>query len=101
MRKTGPIPPREHIGRSLGPEGWRERELLDWIGRLTDEKDILRRSHQGRPMSAADMTRLRQFESSLDESWDLVRQRRARRAAGQGWDDLSQRVAELLGSHDR
>ena len=88
-------------GRSLGSEGWRETEILDWIRRLTDEKNRLRRSHQGRPMSAADATRLREFESALDKSWDLVRQRRARRAVGQGWDDLSQRVADLVESHHR
>ena len=101
MSKTGPVPPRGRNGRSLGSEGWRESDILDWIRRLTAEKDSLRRSHQGRPMSSADLTRLHQCESALDKSWDLVRQRRARRAAGQGWDDLSQRVDELLDSHDR
>jgi len=85
--------------RDLGPSGWRETDILDWIRCLTDDRDSLRRSHHGRPMSSADSTRLQQFESSLDRSWDLVRQRRARRAAGQGWDDLSQRMTELVESH--
>ena len=99
MTKTGSDSSRRRNGRWLAAEDWRESDILDLIRRLTAEKDILRRSHFGRPMSAADTTRLRQFEAALDQSWDLVRQRRARRAAGQGWDDLSQRVAELLESH--
>ena len=99
MRKTGPTRSRERNGPSLGSEGGRETDILDCISRLTAEKDSLRRSHQGRPMSSADRTRLQEFDSALDKSWDLVRQRRARRAAGQGWNDLSPQVAELVKSH--
>lgn len=75
---------------------WPEREILAWIRALTDEKDGLRRGHQGRPQPVDDATRLREIESVLDRSWDLVRQRRARRAAGQNWDDLTQRVVDLV-----
>jgi hypothetical protein len=96
VSQTAPIPPRGRKGRSRRSGAWRESDILDWIRRLTAEKDRLRRSHEGRPMSTADTTRLQQCESALDRSWDLVRQRRARRAAGQGWDDLAQRVDELL-----
>src|SRR5690242_19568002 len=99
MGETGPTPSRQRTRRSLGSRIWRESDILDLIRRLTAEKDGLRRSHHGRPMSAADRTRLERFESALDTSWDLVRQRRARLAAGQGWDDLSQRVTELLENH--
>lgn len=96
MTKTGAIPSRESNGRSHGPKGGRESEILDCIRHLTAEKDSLRRGHEGRPMSSAHATRLKQVDSALDKSWDLVRQRRARRAAGQAWDDLSPRVAELV-----
>ena len=99
MRSAGPMPSRERTRRSPGSEDCRESDILDLIRRLTAEKDSLRRSHRGRPMSEADKARLQKFESALDRSWELVRQRRARRAAGQGWDDLSQLVAELLESH--
>ncbi|HZU72248.1 MAG TPA: DUF2630 family protein [Acidimicrobiales bacterium] len=78
---------------------WRETDILDLIRRLTADKDSLRRSHHGQPMSGEDRSRLEQLESALDKSWDLVRQQRARRAAGQGWDDLSQGVGELLEGH--
>src|SRR5581483_10098565 len=77
---------------AAGVLAWREQEILEWMRGLTHEKDRLRRSHQGRPQSAVDAKRLQEIASSLDRSWDLVRQRRARRAAGQSWDDLSQRV---------
>lgn len=98
MSKPAPIVTPDRNGRPPGPGDWRETEILDLIRRLTSEKDSLRRSHRGRPLSATDSTRLQQFDSALDKSWELVRQRRARRAAGQGWDDLSQRVGELLES---
>jgi hypothetical protein len=84
---------RTHTGAAAR---WRESDILDWIHRLTTEKDQLRRSHQGRPLSSDETTHLKEVESTLDESWDLVRRRRARRAAGAGWDDLSDRVAELF-----
>lgn len=100
MSTTSPIPSRGRKGRSRRSGGWRESDILDWIRRLTVEKDGLRRSHQGRPMSTADTTRLHKCESALDRSWDLIRQRRARRAAGQGWDDLSQQMDDLLDSHE-
>lgn len=96
MTRPATIASGERKGHSPGSGDWREQDILDLIRRLTSEKDSLRRSHHGRPLSAADSARLQQFESALDKSWDLVRQRRARRAAGQDWDDLSQRVGELL-----
>ena len=75
---------------------WPERNILLFIRGLTDERDRLRRNHPGRLMSAGDIQRLSEIESALDQSWDLVRQRRARRATGQNWDDLTERVANLV-----
>lgn len=75
---------------------WPEREILAFIRGLTDEKDRLRRNHPGRLMSPTDTSRLSEIESTLDQSWDLVRQRRARRASGQNWDDLTEQVANLV-----
>jgi hypothetical protein len=80
---------------------WRERDILDWIRGLTSERDHLRRSHQGRQLSAVETDQLRQVESTLDRSWDLVRQRRARRNAGKSWDDLSQEVSDLVTAYRR
>lgn len=73
-----------------------EHQILAWIGRLTEERDGLRRNHQGRPSSAGDSTRIREVELALDGAWDLIRQRRARRAAGQDWADLSERAEQMM-----
>ena len=81
---------------SITAAAWRERETLAFIRVLTDEKNRLRRNHPDRPMSQRDTHRMSEIESDLDRSWDLVRQRRARRASGQVWDDLTERVADLV-----
>ncbi|HVA43194.1 MAG TPA: DUF2630 family protein [Acidimicrobiales bacterium] len=78
-----------------------EGQILAWIGQLTEEKDSLRAGHRGRPLSTVATQRLRDVEMALDLSWDLVRQRRARRAAGQDWSDLSARASELLKTYRR
>lgn len=78
-----------------------EEQILRWIGQLTEEKDELRAGHQGRPLSADATARLKDVETALDQSWDLVRQRRARRAAGQDWADLTLRATELLKTYRR
>jgi len=78
-----------------------EGQILAWIAQLTEEKDTLRAGHQGRPLSTDATQRLRDVEMALDLSWDLVRQRRARRAAGQDWADLSARVTELVKTYRR
>jgi hypothetical protein len=100
MNEAKPRPARISP-KAAAAAGWRERDILDWLRELTIEKDRLRRSHQGRPLAAADTARLREIESTLDQVWDLVRQRRARRSTGRDWDDLTQRVAELARSHGR
>ena len=81
---------------SAAAMAWREREILAFMRGLTDERDRLRRNHPGRLMSKGDLQRMTELESALDQSWELVRQRRARRASGQGWDDLTDRVAKLV-----
>jgi hypothetical protein len=39
---------------------------------------------------------LREIEITLDQCWDLLRQRRARRAAGQDPDDVAVRPEEVV-----
>lgn len=78
-----------------------EHQILAWIGRLTQEKDRLRRNHQGRPSSHRDSTLLQEVESAVDGAWDLVRQRRARRAAGKDWGDLTERAEQMMRAYHR
>jgi hypothetical protein len=55
------------------------------IGRINDlaheEHELWLRESQGQA-SEADRARMRQVEVTLDQCWDLLHQRRARRAAG-------------------
>ena len=63
-----------------------DAELVARIGQLADEEHALERSHAGEGLSDADLGRLRELEVALDQCWDLLRQRRARREAGQDPD---------------
>lgn len=84
------------VGRPCAGSGWREADIMEWIRKLTTEKNSLRAGHKGRTLSTAETTRLHKVELTLDETWNLIRHRRARRAAGKGWEDLSQQVAVLF-----
>jgi hypothetical protein len=56
-------------------------EILDRIHRLVDEERELRH-----PDAPVDEERMRRLEETLDQCWDLLRQRRARREFGQDPD---------------
>jgi hypothetical protein len=55
------------------------------IGELIDEEHQLERAGQPDP------NRLKAIDVELDRCWDLLRQRRARRAAGENPDDAQVR----------
>jgi Protein of unknown function (DUF2630) len=60
-----------------------DREIIRHIDQLVDEEHRLERAHgDGKSLSAEEKARLRALEVQLDQLWDLLRQRRARRAAG-------------------
>lgn len=60
-----------------------DRDIIERIGHLTDEERRLEEAHTGDGLSAEDHDRLRHLETTLDQLWDLLRQRRALRDAGQ------------------
>lgn len=59
-----------------------DEELVARITALVEEEHRLESSHAGEGLSEADARRLRDVEVALDQTWDLLRQRRARRDAG-------------------
>ncbi|HZU74937.1 MAG TPA: DUF2630 family protein [Acidimicrobiales bacterium] len=71
-------------------------DIVSRIGRLTDEEHRLERSHEGEPLSPEELERMRTIEVALDQCWDLLRQRRARRAAGQDPDDVAIRPESVV-----
>jgi len=67
-------------------------EVLSRIGALVDEEHgLLARSREIDGLAPEDHDRLQAVEVQLDQCWDLLRQRRARRAAGQDPDQATVR----------
>jgi hypothetical protein len=63
-----------------------DRQVLDRIGSLVEEEHTLERQAVGEGLDETQQARLREVEVQLDQCWDLLRQRRARRDAGQDPD---------------
>jgi hypothetical protein len=63
-----------------------DKQLVQHIDALVAEEHELQATHTGEGLDDAGRLRLRQLEVQLDELWDLLRQRRARRSAGQDPD---------------
>jgi hypothetical protein len=58
-------------------------DVLAKINTLVDEEHQLLARREGAGASAEDHERLARLEVELDQCWDLLRQRRARRSAGE------------------
>jgi hypothetical protein len=72
----------------------RDDEILSRISALVDEEHVLRgRLAAGEVTTDEEHERVRQLETALDQCWDLLRQRRARRDAGEDPDNASVRPA--------
>ena len=76
-----------------------DAEIVRRIGELADEEHKLERSHEGQEPSAQELEKLRNIEVTLDQCWDLLRQRRARRAAGRDPDEVSVRPESVVESY--
>jgi len=59
-----------------------DQEIVQRITGLADDEHRLEQLHVGEGLSDDELARLRRIEESLDQCWDLLRQRRARRDAG-------------------
>ena len=60
-----------------------DQEIVARITRLVDEEHELEKTHVGKGLSPTESGRLRSVEVQLDQCWDLLRQRRARRQYGE------------------
>jgi hypothetical protein len=65
-----------------------DAEVIRRINELAEEEHRLEQAagHGPDALGEADHDRLRQVEVALDQCWDLLRQRRARRSSGQDPD---------------
>ena len=70
-----------------------DETVIEQINRLAaEEHDLWEREARGEA-SDAERERAKELEVLLDQSWDLLHQRRARRAAGMNPDDAEVRGA--------
>jgi hypothetical protein len=68
-----------------------DQQVIDRINELaSDEHELWNRESAGNATDA-DRERLRELEVTLDRCWDLLHQRRARRAAGMDPDEAQVR----------
>jgi hypothetical protein len=68
-----------------------DQEILDRINGLASEEHELFQRESGGNVSDAERERLKRIGVTLDQCWDLLRQRRAKRSAGQDPDDATVR----------
>ncbi len=68
-----------------------DQEILDRINRLASEEHALFQRESGGNVTSAESERLKRIGVTLDQCWDLLRQRRAKRSAGQDPDDATVR----------
>jgi hypothetical protein len=71
-----------------------DKEIMAHINELIETEHRLREQHaNGQLSSAAEREQLRAAEEALDQCWDLLRQRRARREFGENPNEAESRPA--------
>jgi hypothetical protein len=73
-----------------------DKEIVTRINELAAEEQRLEEAHVGEGLTDDELKRKRDLEITLDEMWDLLRQRRAKRSAGQDPDAAQQRSADTV-----
>jgi hypothetical protein len=68
-----------------------DKDVLDQINELAGEEHQLFQRESSGDASDAERERLRRVGVTLDQCWDLLRQRRAKRSAGLNPDDAEVR----------
>jgi hypothetical protein len=74
-----------------------EQEIVETVSALVDREHELRRMHAaGEPLGDAERVQLDAIEVQLDQCWDLLRQRRARREFDGDVDAAKVRDADVV-----
>jgi len=76
-----------------------EQDILHRIQRLVEEERELREKAESAapgPEHTPDRTRLKRIEEDLDQCWDLLRQRRAKRQYGENPDEAETRPVKQV-----
>jgi hypothetical protein len=79
-----------------------DEQISDHIEALVkEEHELLHRAESDHGLDESLHARMQQVQVELDQCWDLLRQRRARRAAGQDPDDSSLRTADTVEHYEQ
>ncbi|HEX5616604.1 MAG TPA: DUF2630 family protein [Acidimicrobiia bacterium] len=78
-----------------------DADIVARITQLAAEEQALEEAHAGDSMTSAERVKLRELEVALDQCWDLLRQRRARRNAGLDPDEAEVRPAEIVENYQQ
>jgi hypothetical protein len=73
-----------------------DNEILDHIGGLVTEEHALHEAAGVDGLDEDQERRLARVEEALDQCWDLLRQRRARRSAGLNPDEAEARDTDTV-----
>ena len=73
-----------------------DKEIVARIDALAEEEQRLEEAHVGEGLSDEELKRKRELEVTLDQLWDMLRQRRAKRHAGQDPDSAQVRPADTV-----
>ena len=73
-----------------------DHKIIAQISQLAEEEQRLEEAHVGQGLSAEDRERLRAIEVTLDQLWDTLRQRRAKRDAGRSPEEAHTRSADTV-----
>lgn len=76
----------------------REKEILSYIKEITDEEQRL--FSKGK-LNDEERTRLDQLKVELDQYWDLLRQRRAKKEFGENPDDIKLRGPNTVENYEQ
>jgi hypothetical protein len=73
-----------------------DKEIVARIGELAAEEQLLEEAHVGEGLNDDELARKRELEVTLDQLWDTLRQRRAKRSAGQDPDAVQPRSTDTV-----
>lgn len=92
------VPGRPWAPRRVGTVNAVEDDTVisDIDALVEEEHQLYSRSSAGEELSDEEHERLKAIEVRLDQCWDLLRQRRARRSAGQDPEGAHTRPADVV-----
>ncbi len=73
-----------------------DKEIMQHIERLVNEEHELLNLSEAGGLDDAQHARIQDLQVNLDQCWDLLRQRRARRQAGLNPDEAKVRDPEIV-----